>query len=56
MFSKEDEDFLESLSLNASTERKKNKSEKKKTRIKFIVCTVTYHPDNGAKNLTRLNN
>ena len=35
---------------------KENKKEKmkmkRKTRITFIVCTLTYLPDNYAKNLT----
>ena len=68
MFSKEGKDFLESLPFNMCDQnfmqvqkenRKririkniKNKSENRKTRIKFIVCTLTYLPENDAKDLT----
>jgi cadmium resistance protein CadD (predicted permease) len=65
MFSKNNEDFLGSLPLNMHVQtlmqvqkgKKKQKLEnnksEKKNKIKYIIYTVTYLPDNGAKNLTR---
>jgi len=47
---------MSKLSCKCKKEKKQklenNKSEKK-NKIKYIIYTVTYLPDNGAKNLTR---
>jgi hypothetical protein len=69
MFSKEDENFLQSLPLNVHDQtlmqvQKKRKKKKKKlensksekkNKIKYIIYTVTYIPDNHTKNLTPSN-